>query len=374
MALYLLVTAVVLVLARFVVPKEKITAYDVNKKQIISRVCLAAIFTVLFLLSALRIEVGNDYKNYAITCHEIWVNGITVTEPGFNLLVKAVYTLFGGECYIAVFAVFAFVTTAIFLDVFYKESDSFSVSVFLFMTLGIYFRTFNTVRYYFVLALALYSLKFVARKKYTAFIVTILLASLFHKSVLVVIPLYLLASVIHKKWHYCLMAAASVCLYLGKNAVIWLALKLYPSYRNTEFISQTAGFSDILPGIIQCVLVWLFCCLAGKKTDSDNRKYRICFNLNVMALLLMVFGNYLPLLSRFTYYLMIPQLLLIPMVLHQMGNGRKQQIVWGTLSLICAVYFVFFLKSASAPGIRVLPYKTWVMEGVQEYIYANEVT
>ena len=120
MALYTLVTIVTLVLAYFVIPREQVTVYGTTRRQALSRVCLVAIFTILFLLSSLRMEVGNDYKNYAITCHEIWVNGYVVTEPGFNFLVKLIYTILGGEDYIAVFAIFSLSTVALFLFTFRK--------------------------------------------------------------------------------------------------------------------------------------------------------------------------------------------------------------------------------------------------------------
>lgn len=76
----------------------------------------------------------------------------------------------------------------------YDQSVDFTLSFALFMLLGLYFRTFNTVRYYFVLAVTLYSLRYVLKREYGKFVLLILLAALFHKSVLVVIPLYLIAA------------------------------------------------------------------------------------------------------------------------------------------------------------------------------------
>ena len=72
---------------------------------------LLFLFMVLTGLAALRIDVGNDYGNYVNTFHEIFVGGYVVTEPGFNLLVRVLYTLSGGENYLLVFGVFAAATT-----------------------------------------------------------------------------------------------------------------------------------------------------------------------------------------------------------------------------------------------------------------------
>lgn len=75
MLLYTVVTAVTILLSYFVCKKQALTTYGTTRRQALSWVCLIAVFNILFLLSALRGEVGNDYKTYAITCHEVWVNG-----------------------------------------------------------------------------------------------------------------------------------------------------------------------------------------------------------------------------------------------------------------------------------------------------------
>ena len=373
MILYIVVTAVTILLSYFVCAKQALTTYGTTRRQALSWVCLIAVFYILFLLSALRGEVGNDYKTYAVTFHEVWVNGYVVTEPGFNLLVKLVYTIMGHENYIAVFAVFSFATVALFLKTFHEDSDSFFLSMFLFMTLGLYFRTFTTVRYYFILAVALFSIRYVARKQYLKLMIIVIAAAFFHKSVLVVIPLYLIAFYLKKKWQYALILAGSLGVFLGKDFVMWVALKLYPSYENTSYLNGEGGILSNLPNIGRCMLVLLLCICFYKEAIKGNERNRICFNLNIMAVLLYVCGYYIPLLSRFSYYLMVPHILLVPAVITKIPDAKKRK--WITLVTlgIGILYFMYFLKTASNEAIRVLPYKTWIIDGMKEYLYANEV-
>lgn len=373
MVLYTVTAAVVILLSYFVCERQPITAYGTTRRQALSRVCLIAVFTILFLLSALRMEVGNDYKNYAVTCHEIWMEGHVVTEAGFNFIVRLIYTLAGCENYIIVFAVFAFFTIGIFLKTFLNDSESFFLSMFLFMTLGIYFRTFNTVRYYFVLAIALYSLHYVVKKQYAYFILLIAAAALFHKSVLIVIPLYLAAAFLSKKWQYILLAAGGAAVYLGKDFIMWVALKLYPSYVNTGFVESGESIMSSLPNIGRCILVLLLCLAVYKEAIAENGANRLYFNLNFMAILLYICGSYIPLLSRFSYYLIVPHILLIPGVITKIPDEKKKKIVLMITIVIGIAYFAWFLKTASGEGVRVLPYRTWIMDGMKEYLYANEV-
>ena len=377
MLLYTAVTVLTIYLAYFVCRTPLTTAYGTTRRQALSGACLIAVFTILFLLSALRMEVGNDYKNYAITCHEVWVDGHVVTEIGFNYLVKLVYTLAGYENYIIVFAIFSFATVFLFVKTMYQESDSFALSIFLFMTLGIYFRTFNTMRYYLVLAVSLYALRYVVRKQYCRFIIIICVAALFHKSVLFVIPVYLTAAFVSKRWHYVVLGVCAAAALLAKNIIMKIALILYPSYENTSYIEGNGGFiSNIIlnaPTIGQCILVLLLCIVFYKAALADDRANRIYHNLNIFALLLYVCGYYLPLLSRFTYYMIIPHLLLVPGVIFRIKDEKKRRLVTGITAVLGLIYFVLFLRTASSEGVRVLPYQTWIMEGMREYLYANEV-
>lgn len=127
----------------------------VSRRRAFDIVCLTAIFLILALVSALRLEVGNDYGKYVENFHEIWAGtdqAYVVTEAGFNFVVWLIYTISGYENYLLVFAVFGAVTAFLFLKALYEQSDCFWQSFAMFMLLGVYFRTFTTVRYYLALA------------------------------------------------------------------------------------------------------------------------------------------------------------------------------------------------------------------------------
>ena len=242
-----------------------------TRRQARSCAALFTLFLVLAGTAALRIDVGNDYGNYVNTFHEIYVGGYVVTEPGFNWLVRFLFLLSGGENYLLVFGLFAVVTAIIFLKAMYDQSVDFTLSFALFMLLGLYFRTFNTVRYYFVLAVTLYSLRYVLKREYGKFVLLILLAALFHKSVLVVIPLYLIAALPWKKWQVALGAAFAVSLPLFQGFWMKVVLWLYPSYQNTVYLQKEIGLEGSLMGIIRCAAVLVLGLSAYRETIKENR-------------------------------------------------------------------------------------------------------
>jgi len=333
---------------------------EFTRRQGVNTLSLLAIFSILFLLSALRMEVGNDYETYVDTIHEIYVGGYVVTEPLFNAVVKVLCELSGGENYLLVFGVFAFVTIWIFLKSLYEQSDSFSLSFFLFMTLGIYFRTFNTVRYYFVLAITLYSFRYIFRKEYGKFILLIVLAAFFHKSVLVVIPIYLIANMTWKKWHMAVLTVGAVGMVICQDLIMKIALELYPSYKDTIFLQTETGLSGNLMSIMRCVAVLILAVICYKEAWKEVPENRFYFKLNFLAILLYLCGSFLPLVGRIGYYLMTSHVLFIPAILGSIRNEKKKKIFTVLVIIAGVIYFLLFLKTANQPGVRVLPYKSWL--------------
>ena len=336
---------------------------NMTRRRALNVSALLLLFAVLTGLAALRIDVGNDYGNYVNTFHEIFVGGYVVTEPGFNLLVRILYTLSGGENYLLVFGVFAAATAFLFLKAMYDQSLDFSLSFTLFMLLGLYFRTFNTVRYYFVLAVTLYSLRYVLKREYGKFVLMILGAALFHKSVLVVIPLYLIALLPWKKWQVAVGAVFAASLPLFQDFWMEILLKLYPSYQNTVYLEQGTGLEGSLMGILRCAAVLIFC-LAGWKDVKESPANLFYFRLNLLGLALYSCASFIPLVSRLGYYLITPHLLLVPGVLCAMkkrgGGSAERRLLYGAVLLLSLLYFGVFLLTADQVGVRVLPYHTWV--------------
>lgn len=366
MMLYGLVAITTIALAFLVINEPQPVSGQLHKsnrftrRQGLNTLSLLAIFTILFLLSALRLEVGNDYGTYVTTIHEIYVGGYVVTEPLFNGVVKILCELSGGENYLLIFAVFAFVTIWIFLKVLYEQTDDFGMAFFLFMTLGIYFRTFNTVRYYFVLAITLYSFRYVLRKEYGKFVLLIALAALLHKSVLVVIPIYFIANLPWKKWYAAVLTVGAIGMVIFQDFIMKIALELYPSYKNTIYLETESGLSGNLMTLVRCGAILIFALLCYKDEWKEKQENRFYFKLNFLAVLLYLCGSFLPLVGRIGYYLITSHILFVPAVLRSIKSEKKKKIFTVLVVIAGAIYFLLFLKSANQPGVRVLPYKSWL--------------
>lgn len=373
MILYITVAAVTVLLAGLVCNQPVTQPYRITRQQMCNRICLLAIFLILFALSACRLNVGNDYAKYVEFMHLVNCDSYVPTEIGFNLLVKLIYGLSGYENYLLVFAVYAFVTVLVFLLAIYEQSDEFPLSFFLFMALGYYFQTFSTVRYYLALAIALYSMKFVLRKQWGRFLALVLLGSAFHKSLLVVIPLYFLASRRWKKWQLGLAALFCTTFLLLQDFYLKIVVFLYPTYEDTEYLEGGTSYINIL----RCAAVLIFAGVVlwmqrrqseinvaededrQVRSDLEDDRFRFYFYLNLGALVLYVFCSFLPIISRIGYYLTVSQILFLPMLLQQIPDKKWRRLFHVGVILAAVLYFMMYLSRADNDGVLILPYQSF---------------
>ena len=365
MILYITVATVTVLLAGMVNNCPVTQPYRTTRQQICNCVCILSVFIIMFALSACRLNVGNDYARYVEFMHLVNCNAYVPTEIGFNLLVKLIYGLSGFENYLLVFAVYAFVTTAVFLLAMYEQSDDFPLTFFLFMTLGYYFQSFSTVRYYLALAAAFYSMKFVLRRQWIRFLVIVLLGAAFHKSLLVVIPLYFLASVPWKKWQLAVAALFCTTFLFCQDFYLKVVVFLYPTYEDTEYLEGGTSYINIL----RCAAVLVFAVLVlymqkhaqeeRLTDDEEERRFWFYFYLNLGALVLYVFCSFLPIISRIGYYLTVSHVLFIPMLLKRVDDVRWRKLFRVGILLAAILYFAIYMSRAGDDGTLILPYKTF---------------
>lgn len=329
----------------------------------VNRVALVGIFLILFLVAAFRNDVGADYNVYVSNAHDYMHGAYVVTEPGYNVIVRILYTLFDSEPYYLIFGLFAFGTVVLFLYVLYQESEWFALSFAMFMLTGMYFISFSSVRYYFALGGAMLAMRFLLKKQYVAFVLTTLFFALFHKSILIILPVYLLAILPWRQWMLVVMALAASTVIFFRDFCYGVLMRLYPSYVNDWALETGTSVACIL----RCIAVLVLGVLFHKEAIRGNRKNKFYMILNYMGLLLYACGAFIPFLSRIGYYLICSQLLLVPAILRSIENRKVRRIFTGLVIAACIGYFVMFLRGADSVGLAVLPYRTFALPGFEMY-------
>ena len=366
MLVYILLTMTVLVIALSVRSEYKnpVCAGDspgIYRGRLKNATALFAVFVLLTAVSALRLNVGNDYSNYVEFMHRAFSGAVVPTEAGFNYLTILIYRLSGFENYVAVFAVFAAATMFFFISAIYRQSDDFRMSFMMFMLLGYYFQSISTVRYYLALGIALYSVRYCLKGDWPRFVLLVLCGALFHKSLLLVLVLYPLANMRWRRWMLGILGIMCIsCLFL-EDFYLKIAIMLYPSYEGTEYLSGGTSYVNIA----RCMAVLGLAFYVYGRDILATRQRNYYFYSNLFALLLYVFGSFLPIVSRIAYYLTVTQILYVPMMINDMSDaagrfiGRKK-IFKAAVVVACILYFCMYMRHAGDNGVRILPYETFL--------------
>ena len=361
MAVYLSLTVIVLLMALLVKQTDKdggsIRIYQgMSRQQMVNHVTCLIIFVLLFAVSSLRLNVGNDYLNYVELMHLAYSRAYVPTEVGFNVLARVIYFLCGFENYVLIFAIFAFATIFFFMKAMYEQSKWFTMSIVMFMLLGYYFQSLSTVRYYLALSIALYSVKYVINRDWPRFVLVTLLGSLFHKSLLLILLLYIVAQLNWKRWMYVGLGILGVsCLFL-KDYYLKIVIMLYPSYKDTEYLE---GGTSIV-NIVRCVAILALSLWLYKDAIRDSRRNRFYFICNIMALVLYVFGSFIPVISRVGYYMTVTHLLFVPSLIMEIKDDTRKKALTACTIIACVMYFALYMRGAANDGIRILPYQTFL--------------
>ena len=323
-----------------------------------------AIYCLLTAVSACRIAVGNDYwvyrENFKLIAQERKVS----SEFGFNLLVKALIRIFGYDNYLPIFALFSIVTVLFFVWALHDQGEHYAFSLFLLMTGGYYFNSLNSVRYYLAFAIALFSMKYVLRHEYGKFLLLILAGAAFHKSVLIVIPVYLaadyLARIRLKPWHALVFGAFVGSLLFGQGFYRWVIFKIYPYYQDSHFDSGRISYANLAKCacvLALCIIAWLL--------ERDNQVFRkeslrFYMVLNLFGLVAVCCGSFVPEVTRIAFYMIAAQIFLLPQLV---GALEKKWLRWlsgGGVIAAFTLYFGLLLRQMYSTDIRLLPYLNWI--------------
>lgn len=380
MAVYLTLTFLVVAMGLFVNNREYVQLYrkpqsrdnslrlmrdyrgGMTRGRFLSLTLAIAIFMLLAAVSACRIAVGNDYWVYRYQFNLIMQNRHVSYEWGFNLVVWIIQTIFGYDNYLPVFGFFSIVTAFFFVKAIYDQAEWFGMTIFLLMTGGYYFSSLNSVRYYLVLSMLMYATKYVLRKEYLKFVIWILVAACFHKSILVVIPFYLLARWLSEakvpKWLYVVFGFFAATMVIFPEVYRKIIFFFYPFYEGSAFDQVDISYTNIAKVVATLALALIFYKVALKE-NGVNKYY---FFLNLGGLVIYTCGAFIPEVSRIGYYFVVSQIFFIPSVLMRIENKGWRRFFTCGVVLAFLAYFALFLHSSKSMDIRLLPYLNWIFD------------
>ena len=330
---------------------RKRNALDKRKPNIIGLILPALI---MILYSGLRNNIG-DTIYYVHTYGLIEESGAVMPVWGQKAylfeLIQYLFIKSGAE-YTSFIMMSAIVTIIPFMLVFYNYSVDYSLSIYLFFTMGIYVSTMNGIRQYIATGIILMGTKYLFTPKRSDFwklLILILVASLIHDSALIMIPIYFLCR--RKAWS----APAFISLSVGVVGLILISMFL-PSFLSLLEDTNYSGYADgwftdgqetgtsIIRVLFNC-LPTIFAAIFSKQIRRFGPIADILINISLVHSAIYIIALYNWIFARFAFYTYAYVVLLMAMVFIAALRSGKYRFFAIITFIAYAVFFIIDARS-----------------------------
>lgn len=342
-------------------------------------------FTQLLLVMALRNQIGFDYNMYAIGFNQMRDEGFTSLtykdwEIGFVVMTKLLGLFLPNYIwYIAFLSIIAVIPAAVFIG---RHSEMPWLSTILYINVFLYFMEMNFLRQMIAVSLVMLSWEFIKRNKFIGFAVSIALASVFHQTVLFLLPVYLLIKMQPKMKELIVYGYFILWFYMSSEGFINIITNFYhEEYTDTEFLTDGLSFVYAIFPLVITVISFILVKFGTVNITNEN-KYLI--NLSLICTIFMVAMSKHAIFERFSYYFLIFLILLVPVIYKSLlakgisttlANGKtisltsekqRKMLAMGFLIGVLVLSYFHFYYGLFENAHGVLPYDIWLrFDGVK---------
>lgn len=304
---------------------------------------------IIYLFSAIRYGVGWDYFAYYETIKYNLSTNIVLNKEFFTiLLVEFARYIDKPQSYFAINS-----AICIFLITFtikrYSKDPWISLIFFISFPL-FYLNSLSTVRNFTALAITFYGVRYIIDKKMIKYIITVIVASFFHKTALIAMVFYFVKDV---KWKISNFLILLLTLPLISLIIKYLITTFVPNYSIYLDSRQTQeGTKAIFVFIFITLVFFMF-----HKYLVNNKNLIVYFNIFFMGLCIYImFFKTGTLGHRFSLYGTIYSLLIVPELILLFQNTKARILIKLLFYLFCLIMIIYTIYVGQETYI---PYKTF---------------
>ena len=303
-----------------------------------NKVLTVIITMILVLVAGLRSNIGDTgaYKRIYIqnnfTLSTIEFSG----DFGFDIL-QAMLQKISSEPQILIFTT-ALITNALIIIIVYKYTKLFELSLFFYITSGIYLVTMNGIRQYLAASIIFLGTPFLLNRDWKKYFLLVLLASTFHNSALILIPTYFFVN--SKAWK------PKTFFLLGAGIILAIIYQyIYPliygaaGSRFGEYQNFDEGGANILRVLVTATPI-MVAYLGRKKLEKITPLSDIMVNMSILGLFFMILSLQNWIFARMAIYYNLYQIILISWLIDLFAK-RDQKIVY-VIILFCFLFYFYY--------------------------------
>ncbi len=246
---------------------------------------LTVLIAGMTLFIGFRFWVGTDYGSYYRTyfmySEMSWGELFKVDDPALRIIAKLSSYLIDSP--ITMFTIAAAIFSTLFVLSIYEYSDNFLLAMFIFVCCGTFLESFNGVKQATAVSIIFFGYRYIKQKSFLKYLLTILIAMLFHSTAILMLILYPLFNLKFKPLNIIIIISISVALALSYEWIFSLVETITGkevSLEYTYYITQV-NIYRVAVAIAPCVLIFL--CSNESRLECSALCNMLIFNAALMC-------------------------------------------------------------------------------------------
>lgn len=298
------------------------------------------VFGIIFLVSALRGDTIGDTFQYKHSYSLLYKYKFsTEGDWGFNLFQYFLYKINKEPQFLIIIT--SLITVGFNIYNLYHYCSYMELEIYMYITSGYFITSMNGIRQSMLAAVVFTFTRIIEKENTILFIFAVILASPFHQSVLILIPVYFIVK--QEAWSKTTVAVIIVsCIgFMGFSTIFPALLRALEDTNYGYYANQTdMGGSSFMRVIVNAIPV-ILAYIKRKELKENWPKSNIFVNMALINVIFVAFGMYNWIFNRFTIYFQLYNFVLIPYIIQHCFNGKERRLIYVGF-LLC--YFIFFYK------------------------------
>ncbi|WP_413725049.1 EpsG family protein [Sodalis sp. RH16] len=324
-----------------------------EEKTINKRAIIIPLLMLMLLATIRYYSVGTDAEMYSryfrFPFNKFAYQFDPDVERGYQYLVVIIREIYND--YFFYFFIMSIVCIFPVLFFLKEKSVNYTLSVYIYITFGLYFTLYNQIRQSIAMGICFYATKYLLKKEFIKFAMFIIIAAQFHVTALIMLGMYFLC---HFKLRIELKALMTFLVGVIAAPAIIAHMALNNS-RYEHYTEQVSGGSHGMFTVGLYALIAIFIYIYGKQIREDDNDYKIyeCLYIcGVSALFpIAMLGTDPAGPQRIVQYFVFYIMLILPIIFLRKLNN----IIVYTLFIVLSFSYFIMMISSNIAGIY--PYK-----------------
>lgn len=312
-----------------------------SEEKIVYKLGVILTATILITVSGLRWNVGTDYGNYIFSYSrrkEEWlISLLNFDEPGIGILAKIGSFIY--DDYVSMFFLVAVVTIGLCIWTISKYSNNFPFSILIYIFIGAWHNSFNGIRQYAAAAIIFAGHRYIYERKFFKYLLVILCAMLFHKTAVIMLPIYFIAN---RRINFKTILILIISVIVIRFSYDYL-FGIMSFLKGTDQSEYAYMQSNVNPLRIAVTFAPIFVALFIKAKIKMSKEVEFYLNLSLLNAILMFATSGSAYLARVGIYTELFLTLLYPRLL-KFFNKDSQKIF---TVLVLLFYFIYWHHEVS---------------------------